>query len=435
MSFNTSVSGLNAAQRDLNVTGNNIANSKSTGFKKSRAEFGDVYAVSAFGNSKTATGQGAQSQIVRQQFTQGNLEFTDSGLDLALSGEGFFVFSPGVNSSENLYSRSGALGVNKEGYLVNAQGQYLQGYPSDERGNIVGSTLDVAGPIRLPLDAGDPEATSQVDMGFNLSSDPEFPNLTPGDFDPADPATYTNSTSIKVFDTLGNGHILNFYFMKTAENEWQAEARLLPQGVEGSETGDYVVPSGGNFPATLTFDDSGRLNVDPPVFAGQLEFNGADLGTGAADLEIGVNFGTEDGAYNVTQFARPFNIVEQTQNGLAPGELTGLDIGDDGLVRASYSNGNFKNLAQVALADFRNPQALRQIGNNAWVETNDSGAPRSGVAGTDTFGLIQSGALEASNVDITEELVNLIVAQRNFQANARAIETNKQLSDTITNIR
>ncbi|MFP4295314.1 MAG: flagellar hook protein FlgE [Halothiobacillaceae bacterium] len=434
MSFNTSVSGLNAAQRDLNVTGNNISNAKSAGFKKSRAEFGDVYAVSAFGNSKTATGQGAQSQIVRQQFSQGNLEFTDSGLDLALSGEGFFVFSPGVNSSENLYSRSGALGVNKEGYLVNAQGQYLQGYPADERGNIVGSTLDVAGAIRLPLDAGDPEATSEVDMGLNLSSDPEIPTLTAADFDPADPATYTNSTSIKVFDTLGNGHILNFYFIKTDENEWTAEARLLPQGVEGSETSDYVVPNGGNFPTTLEFGDDGRLDGDD-FFEGELEFDGGGLGTGAADLDIDVNLGTEDGEYNITQFARPFNIVEQTQNGLAPGELTGLDIGDDGLVRASYSNGNFKNLAQVALADFRNPQALRQIGNNAWVETNDSGSPRSGVAGTDTFGLIQSGALEASNVDITEELVNLIVAQRNFQANARAIETNKQLSDTITNIR
>jgi len=418
MSFNTSISGLNAAQKDLAVTGNNIANAKSTGFKKSRGEFGDIYAVSAFGNIKTATGQGVLTQAVTQQFTQGNLDFTDNALDLAITGEGFFAFQPSRDSSETIFSRAGAMGVDKDGWLVNSAGQFLKAYPVDERsGTLLGNSIDIAGPVQLPLGAGEPSATTEVDVRFNLPSDAE---VITAPFDYEDATTYNAASSIQVFDSLGNSHVLTSYYVKNDLNDWTVYYTLR------TNTGDVIeVPD----TSALVFDANGNLDTvapDPLTFT----INAADLGTGAADLEI--TMGIDERS---TQYNQPFSMVDQSQDGRAPGQLTGLAVGEDGLVRATYSNGEFRYLGKIALADFRNPQGLKQIGNNSWVETIDSGPPISGEAGVNTFGMIQGGALEASNVDITEELVNLIIAQRNFQANARAIETNKALSDTITNIR
>lgn len=416
MSFNTSISGLNAAQKDLNVTSNNIANAKSTGFKKSRAEFGDIYAVSAFGNSKTAVGQGVINQAVTQQFSQGNLEFTDNSLDLAISGQGFFAFQPSLDNSESVFSRAGALGVNKDGYLVNQAGEFLKALPVNENGTLQSTSLATASPVQLPVAAGAPQATTEASLSVNLPAGASTPPVTT--FDPDDPDSYNQANSQRIYDSLGNPHTLTSYFIKTGTaNEWEVYYQIDDQAV------------GAMTQQTVTFNTDGSFSSASanPVTVTE---TGANLGTGAADLSIDMTFRTDS-----TQFNGPFNIADQSANGNTTGQLTGISVGTDGLIRASYTNGESIPLGKVALVDFRNPQGLKQVGDNQWIESIDSGEPLAGEAGTGTFGAIQGGALETSNVDLTAELVNLITAQRNFQANSRAIEANKTLSDTIIGIR
>jgi flagellar hook protein FlgE len=426
MSFNTSLTGLNAASKDLSVTSNNIANANSTGFKKSRSEFGDIYAVSAFGASKTATGQGTATQIVRQVFGQGTLNFTDNTLDLAISGQGFFAFQPNLTSTEIVYTRAGALGVNKDGFVVNSSGQYLKVLPVDPQTGAVQSTsLATSIPLQLPAGAGQPVPTSNVNASFNLPATASTPATTPFAFAEtpagsgkykADPTSYNQATSVQVFDSLGNAHLVTMYFVKTGSNNWEVHTQF-----------DEQQPDKHGGPQTINFGTDGKISAASSF---SLTVSAGDLNNGAADLTFNINIPA-----TATQYNSPFQIYDLNQDGQAPGRLSGLSIGEDGLVRATYTNGSTMSLGKVALVDFKNPNGLKQIGNNSWIETVDSGAPLVGEAGTGSFGKIQSGALEASTVDLTAELVNLIVAQRNFQANAKAIEANKALSDTIINIR
>ncbi len=435
MSFNTSISGLNAAQKDLSVTGNNIANAKSTGFKKSRAEFGDIYAVSAFGNSKTAVGQGVINQAVTQQFSQGNLEFTDNSLDLAISGQGFFAFQPSLDSNESVFSRAGALGVNKDGYLVNQAGEYLKALPVNVNGTLQSTSLATSTAVQLPVAAGAPQATTKASLSLNLPAGAQTPPVTT--FDPDTPDSYNQANSQRVYDSLGNPTTLTSYFVKNdpatnggIDNQWTVHYQIADQPVSPAYAGDSVITS-----QTVTFDTGGNLittgaNAPNPPNPVILTEDGGDLGTGAADLNIAMTFRTDS-----TQYNGPFNIADQSADGNTTGQLTGISVGTDGLIRASYTNGENIALGKVALVDFRNPQGLKQVGDNQWIESIDSGEPLAGEAGTGTFGAIQGGALETSNTDLTQELVNLITAQRNFQANSRAIEANKTLSDTIIGIR
>ncbi|KTG16065.1 MULTISPECIES: flagellar hook protein FlgE [unclassified Guyparkeria] len=421
MSFNTSISGLNAAQKDLNVTSNNIANAKSTGFKKSRAEFGDIYAVSAFGNSKTAVGQGVLNQAVTQQFSQGNLEFTDNSLDLAISGQGFFAFQKALDNSEAVFTRAGALGVNKNGYLVNQSGEYLQALPVNENGTLQSTSLATASPVQLPVAAGAPQATTEAAISVNLPAGADTPPVTT--FDPDDPDSYNQANSQRIYDSLGNPHTLTSYFVKNdpavtgVDNQWSVYYQIDDQPVADMTQ------------QTVEFNTDGSFSTADanPVTVSE---TGANLGTGAGDLSIAMTFRTDS-----TQYNGPFNVADQSADGNTTGQLTGISVGTDGLIRASYTNGETIPLGKVALVDFRNPQGLKQVGDNSWIESIDSGEPLGGEAGSGTFGAIQGGALEASNVDLTAELVNLITAQRNFQANSRAIEANKTLSDTIIGIR
>ena len=428
MSFNTSISGLNAAQKDLNVTSNNIANAKSTGFKKSRAEFGDIYAVSAFGNSKTAVGQGVLNQAVTQQFAQGNLEFTDNSLDLAISGQGFFAFQQALDNNEAVFTRAGALGVNKEGYLVNQSGQFLQALPVNENGTLQSTSLATAGPVQLPVAAGAPQATTEAALSVNLPAGETAPSVTT--FDPDDADSYNQANSQRIYDSLGNPHTLTSYFVKSdpavtgVDNEWTIYYQIDDQVVGDMTRQTVTFNTDGSFDQATDSNDLPDLN---PVTVSE---TGANLGTGAGDLSIEMTFRTDS-----TQYNGPFNIADQSADGNTTGQLTGISVGTDGLIRASYTNGESIPLGKVALVDFRNPQGLKQVGDNSWIESIDSGEPLGGEAGTGTFGAIQGGALEASNVDLTAELVNLITAQRNFQANSRAIEANKTLSDTIIGIR
>lgn len=434
MSFNTALSGLNAAQSDLSVTSNNVANVNTTGFKESRAEFGDIYARSALGSGRTAIGSGVLLSNVAQQFTQGNLNFTSNSLDLAVSGEGFFVMSPNLTSAERVFTRAGAFGVDEDGYVVNAAGQTLQVFPVNPNGSVTTTSLSGTRPLQLPQTAGAPGITNEIEVGINLQS--SVSNLTSAAFNPAQATTYHSSTSITVYDSLGAPHIATMYFAKIASsppsNDWAAFTYIDGQPIDivgGTASGgvgpDYV---------TLSFNSSGAFTGQAPAIAQTaamssnplINLNGAD-----GSQQITLDFANN----TPTQFASPFTVNTLTQNGFGIGRLTGLDISDTGVVRANFSNGQSTALGKVALARFPNVQGLSQLGNTSWAESIDSGEALAGEAGTSSFGFIRSGALESSNVDLTRELVDLITAQRNFQANARSIETANAITQTIIQIR
>ena len=415
MPFNIGLSGLNAAQADLQTTGNNVSNSGTTGFKRSRAEFADVFAQSFGGISQTAIGSGTRLQAVTQQFSQGRTEFTENGLDLAIDGEGFFVLN---DQGNELYTRAGEFQVDNEGFLVNNQGQRLQGYPPEDPGSADPNfTTGQRDDLRLQTGASEPQATSEIEALVNLQSDAAEPDG--GDFNPEQPDTYNFSTSLTVYDSLGTARDANLYFVKTGPQSWEAHSRIsngvdvdgIPQFLESD-----AIP--------LEFDGSGQLTG-----ATEEAFTFENLDNGADDLEINFDFA------GTTQYGGDFSVNDLGQDGFASGRLTGVDIDSSGVVFARFTNGQASALGQVALANFRNPQGLEQLGNNNWAQTFASGEPQDGAPGTGDRGQIQAGALEASNVDIAQELVNLITAQRNFQANAQTISTADQVTQTIINIR
>ncbi|ADJ29053.1 flagellar hook protein FlgE [Nitrosococcus watsonii] len=425
MAFNTSLSGLNAASSDLDVTAHNIANASTTGFKRSRSEFADIFAVSSFGRSQTAVGSGVLLNKTAQQFEQGNLDFTQNSLDLAISGQGLFALSPSLNDKDLVYSRAGAFSVDKEGYVVNSSGQYLRTFPTNENGTATAASLNNSQPLRLPTSAGTPQATSRISIGANLPSDTAA--LDPVNLDLLDTSTYTASTSETVYDSLGNSHISTLYFLKDTNgtNQWAVYHSLdgTLANINGGTAG-----AGGVQYGTLNFDATGALTGSTPD---PLATDSIALNNGANDIALTLDFA----ANNTTQVASPFNVAALNQDGFTSGRLTGLDISKTGVIQANYSNGQNSTLGKVALAQFPNEQGLRQLGNNAWGETVSSGSALAGEAGVGSFGTIQTGALESSNVDLTAELVHLITAQRNFQANAKAIETASTITDTIINIR
>ncbi|MCW9046968.1 MAG: flagellar hook protein FlgE [Gammaproteobacteria bacterium] len=442
MSFNISLSGLNAASSDLDVTSNNVANVSTTGFKGSRAEFADIFSASPLGTTSNAVGAGVQLASVSQQFGQGNLEFTENTLDMAVSGEGFFVMRDNQASADLSYTRAGAFQVDKDGLIANSAGQILQGFPVDPVTGVVGTTsLTGTIPLQVPNSVGSPQATTDVNINLNLPA-----GLTPA-IDPAAvggidaeftaaigagttvaPSTsnYHNSTSATVFDSQGSSHILTMYYVMTDElnNTW--EVRSTMDGFP-MQTGAALSP------ATLDFDASGTLDLTNSTTAGALNFDPFVLTNGAAPLDITIDFNSVGNT--ITQEAQgDFSVQSLSQDGFSTGRLAGLEIDDNGLVRANFTNGQTTALGKVALAKFDNPQGLRQTGNTSWVETVDSGPVIGGEAGSGNLGLIQTGALETSNVDLTAELVNLITAQRNFQANSKAIETANTITQTIINI-
>jgi flagellar hook protein FlgE len=406
MPFRIALSGLNAAQSDLNVTANNVANTATTGFKSSRAEFADLFAVSLQGVSRNSSGNGVRVSNVSQQFAQGNVEFTDSNLDLALSGQGFFILSDGGALA---YSRAGAFQVDRNGFVVNAQQQRLQVYPS--LGATGGFNTGGLNDLRLQTTDAAPAATTTVNYVLNLPANATPPPVTP--FDPNDPNTFNQATSLTLFDSLGAAHTGTVYFNKTVNaNEW--EGRLY---IDGTSAGPAQL---------LTYSNTGILTA--PV-GGTLTFPPFTPSTGAADMNISLDLARS------TQYGSNFAVNSVTQDGFTTGRLIGIDINETGIVQARFTNGRSQPLGQIAVANFSNAQGLQQLGNTQWAETFASGQALRGQAGNSGFGLVQSGALEASNVDITEELVKMITAQRAFQANAQMISTADQVTQTIINIR
>ncbi|MCA1805659.1 MAG: flagellar hook protein FlgE [Xanthomonadaceae bacterium] len=528
MPFRTALSGLNASSAELRVIGNNVANASTTGFKESRAEFADIFASSNLGVTSNAIGSGVRVSSVSQQFTQGNIGFTDNNLDLAISGQGFLIMN---DNGVNAYTRAGAMSVDRDGYVVNSQGQRLTVFSADNNGTITGATGD------LQLDRSDiaPVATTRVDMSANLNAaaavpggltgsstlsltgtlldeddspvlniaisdvvdswGQDYPGATlsfaySGDgtnnlwditfndgvnpavtvagvdvgtdneavfswdpdglgsmnatdltldiaglspvlngggvtdlasadsngstqaaFDPTDASTYNNSTSVTVYDSLGASHLSTMYFRKTGiPNQWEVYSYL-----------DGVAQGGAQ---TVQFDSSGNITS-----GGQVTVGPASVNTGAADLTFTVDF------TRTTQYGSGFNVNAMDQDGFTTGRLSGIDISDTGVITSRFTNGQSRTLGQIALANFNNTQGLRQLGDTSWSESFDSGQPLVGTAGSGSLGLIESGALEGSNVDLTEQLVGMITAQRNFQANAQVITTADTVTQTIINIR
>jgi flagellar hook protein FlgE len=440
MSFNTALSGLQAATVDLSVTSNNIANVATTGFKGSRAEFGDIFEISPFGSTPTAVGSGVKVTSVSQQFDQGNLKFTDASLDMAISGQGFFVTNKALTGSDISYTRAGQFRADNQGYITNSTGGYLQAFPVDANGNVSSTSLNTTVPIQLPASTGAPQASTEVEIGVNLNA--ATTAVDPALFDPTASNTYSHSTSTTVYDSLGSSHVMSYYFVHDLPgsatnaandpNQWLAFTYL--DGAEVDINGGTTVNhfNGGvavaQDAAILNFNPDGSLNTLTPALSQNLA---VPLTNGAAPLTITHDFANN----NTTQYATGFSVSTLSTDGYATGRLTGLDIAEDGLMRATFSNGTTQPLGQIAMADFPNAQGLRSLGDTSWRETIDSGAVLTGSAGTGRFGLIQSGALETSNVDLTQQLVNLITAQRNFQANARSIETSNAITDTVIQIR
>lgn len=400
MPFAVALSGLNAASSDLSVTANNIANANTTGFKASRAEFADVFAVGA-----QNIGNGVAMSSVTQEFTQGGVDFTDRGLDLAISGEGFFTMNDnGVVS----YTRAGSFGVDRDGYVVNAQGQRLQIFPVATNGSYNTGTLS---DLRLATADAPPQATGRIEFGINLPANAGVPAVPV--FDPANASSYNHSTAVTIYDSLGASHTATAYFVKTATaNQW--DARFY---VDGTAVG------GAN---TLTYSNLGVLTA--PV-GGGITLPPYTPASGAAPINLTADLLTS------TQYGSQFGVNLLSQDGFASGRLSSIDVDGNGVIFARFTNGRSEPLGQVALSNFANPQGLRQLGDTSWSETFTSGDAVRGSPGTGSLGLIQSGALESSNVDLTEQLVNMITAQRNFQANAQMISTADQVTQTIINIR
>jgi len=371
---------------------------------------------------------------------------------------------PELGSLETSYTRAGQFKLNADNFVVNSSGGHLLGFPVNPDGSSSSVSLSTAEPIRIPTASGAPTKTSQVDMRMNLPAGDAYISGAPGNFDPDDPLTFNNSTSVAIFDSLGDSHIMTYFFVKDDPspapgrdnaNEWlmfaAVDGKVIdlkdPNGTAvadvrvGGDTSGPLAPNGVTG-ARLVFNASGDfISQLPPLVNGGIETvdfsnhlpNGADI-----TQTVKVDFNLDPVGANPnepTQFASNFEVTALNQDGLAVGRLTGIDIGADGLVRATYSNGTSQPLSRIALVNFANEQGLTQIGNTGWKESIVSGEALAGEAGSGTFGSINSSALEQSNVNLTTELIDLISAQRNFQANSRALEVDNQLNQTILQIR
>jgi flagellar hook protein FlgE len=419
MGFQQGLSGLNASSKSLEVIGNNIANANTYGAKVSRAEFADVYANLASGNS-TAVGIGTTVAAVAQQFTQGNISTTDNPNDLAINGAGFFQVRDGAGTIS--YSRNGEFKVDRTGFIVNNQQQRLMGYPADASGIVIPGTATA---LQMPTAGITPAVTTRIDMELNLDgrSAVTLPSAgAPIDF--ADPSTYNNATSQTVYDAQGQDVALTYYFQKASTNTWN---------VYVAANGAPLATAGGNPAAStqITFPINGGAPT-APVDTVALNIPSVTNAVGATSVPIA---GVALSLSGATQYGSQFGVTDLGQDGYAAGQLIGVQFESNGIVNARYSNGQTRPAGQIEIATFRNPQGLQPMGGNAWSNSFASGDPIVGVPGDGNLGVLQAGALEESNVDLTEELVGMITAQRVYQANAQTIKTQDQILQTIVNLR
>jgi flagellar hook protein FlgE len=419
MGFQQGLSGLNAASKNLEVIGNNIANANTYGAKDARAEFADIYA-NALGNSSNAVGIGTSVAAVAQQFTQGNITTTDNPLDVAINGAGFFQVSDGKGAVS--YSRNGQFKVDNTGYIVNNEQQRLMGYPANATGTIIPGT---AIPLQMPTQGITPAVTTKIAMEVNLDSRVAVTLPTTGaPIDFADPTTYNSATSQTVYDAKGQDVALTYYFQKTATDTWNVY--VTANGTPLATAGGNPAPS-----TTITFPANGGAPTAP---VGPVTIDIPPVTNTAGALTVAIpNVALDLGG--ATEYGSQFGVTDLSQDGYASGQLIGVQLEANGVISAQYSNGQTKPAGQIEIATFRNPQGLQPVGGNAWTRSVDSGDPILGVPGTGNLGVLQAGALEESNVDLTAELVNMITAQRAYQANAQTIKTQDQILQTIVNLR
>ncbi|SHL70990.1 flagellar hook protein FlgE [Phytopseudomonas punonensis] len=467
MSFNIGLSGLRAATSDLNVTGNNIANAGTAGFKQSRAEFADLYASSMLSSGSNPIGSGVLLSDVSQLFSQGNINYTQNSLDLAIQGSGFFRTS---NNGDISYTRAGYFGTDREGFIVNNFGHNLQGYGVDANGNLQNGII---GNLRVETASQAPRSTSTITQPFNLNSTENVPvlwksaydqeianaadpaNPSPDEiaaaeaagnatFNPADPTSYNRSTSVNIFDAQGNAHSFTQYFVKTGANNWDVKilvdgrnpldptsTQALSAGVTFDASGKMQAIDPANLSAGLTVAPDGSINMNGWVPAAPTNAEGTTWSANGSAASAAIKFDFRGS----TQFNSTFSVAKVVQDGYTTGELSGLQIDETGQLFARYTNGQTKIQGQLVLANFANMQGLTPVGKTAWVQSSESGEPVIGTPKSGTLGSLQSGALEDSNVELSDQLVNLIVAQRNYQANAKTIETESAITQTIINLR
>jgi flagellar hook protein FlgE len=492
MSFEQGLSGLNAASTNLNAIGNNVANASTVGFKQSQAQFADMYAASLSGASAAQIGTGVSVSTVSQQFTQGNITSTTNPLDTAINGPGFFQLTNTAGAT--VYSRNGQFLLDKNGFLVNAQGSKVNGYMPNAAGVILSGA-----PVPLQINPANlqPQPTATSTVGVNLNSASAVPITAV--FNSTDPTSYTNSTSMTVYDSLGASHVGTMYFARQPITIAGTGAVTVAGGVgtmtlgstAGLSVGNTVTLATAPTPTTYTITgvtNATTLTVTPATVAAaaaattnapsaswntyltvdgnlvpaagtplaQLTFNslGALASTTPASTPLGTvtsaalfpnsssvsttqtiafNFASPTAA--TTQYGGAFGVNTLTQNGYASGQLNSTSTNADGTIVGRYSNGQTRSLGQIVLANFTGVQGLQSIGNNSWVQTAASGNPLVGTPGSSSLGSLQSSATEDSNVDLTAALVNMITAQRVYQANAQTIKTEDQLMQTVVNLR
>ncbi len=423
MGFQQGLSGLNASSKSLDVIGHNIANASTVGYKAQQAQFADVFANSLYGASNQQIGIGTKAMDVVQQFGQGNFNVTNNALDVAISGEGFLRLN---DAGTIVYSRNGQLHLDKDGYLVNSGGQNVTGFTQlalDANNNVTSATN--LGNLQINLADINPRATTNLGVVVNLDASATAPSAATI-FDPTDRGTFNFSTSSTVYDSLGTDHDMTLYFRKdvaAASNQW-----LLYGFLNGTAAANQLdldgaagAPAG---PHTLNFNPDGILTAATATVT-----NDPYAIAGASNLQIAFNL---TGTAQYAGGSRPNSV---TQDGYASGRLAGLNIGDNGIISGSYSNGTSQPLQQLALSTFRNPQALIPLGQNLWAATAETGTELTTRPGEGAVGIIQAGAVEESNVDLTGELVSLIVAQRLYQANAQTIRAQDQVLQTLVNLR
>jgi flagellar hook protein FlgE len=447
MGFQQGLSGLNASAKNLDVIGNNVANANTVGFKLSQAQFSDVYA-SSMGGAGSASGIGTKLATVAQQFSQGNISSSNNPLDTAINGQGFFQLGNSISTSPQYYTRNGQFQMDKEGFIVTSEGMRLFGM--DKKG--------VPGPLQIPTTQIQARATGtsekpNVMVGLNVDSrgavtaqpadkGPEA-TVPPGvagsfRFNPNEPLTYNNSTSTTIYDSLGNPHVATLYFQKApptaTTNPWNVYMTIDNQ-LQPPQAVPTVPESAVPIAAGLIFDTSGKLPpgttltmpaaFTPPIAAPA----GGGIAAAANPMTLTFDFSES------TQYGSPFGVSTLYQDGYTTGMPNGFNIAPDGTILGRYTNGQSQKLGQVTLANFANPQGLQPLGNNRWAPTSSAGSPLAGGPGTASLGVLQSGAVEDANVDLTGELVNMIVAQRVYQANAQSIKTQDAVLQTITNLR
>lgn len=399
MSFNIATTGLNAITEQLNTISNNIANSSTVGFKSGRAEFASLYAE----NQPLGVGISGVSQSITKG---GSISSTGNSLDLAINGNGFFM----VRDSEGTtsYTRAGYFGTDSNGNLVNNLGMMLQGYPVGANGQLQIGTIS-----NLTISSGSipAKATSALDFTANFDARAAVPaGLTatpPVPFDPKNSATYNNTYTTQIFDSLGREHTLNQYFVKTSDNNWEVHYYMDDVQISGSTQ-------------AIKFDKNGTLTS--PIGLTNLT---ANVSGGGAPISLALSYS------GTSQYGSDFSVSKNKGDGYASGNRTGQSIDEDGSVYATFSNGQRLLQGQVALANFANPNGLASKDGTTWAQTASSGTPLTGSPGSGLLGSVKAGALESSNVDLTAELVGLMTAQRNYQANTKVISTNDNMMNAL----